>query len=333
VVAKSRKKNKKRTATGTTKPGPQATPESSPPGDDEERHGPWYAMARGGKWLVVTAALAAVSTATTLAVNKLGDRVTKPGDPEGPPVAVASVSLVAKKDGSSFALPQPVGLDSDQLLAIQANGPPEHSHPGRFDRFLSEHNGVVADESGATVAQITLRGNSADQVRILDLQALPRCRPALTGTLFYSPNQGQSKSASLGFDLDQPHPVAKTYSWDKGLGHDYFPARTISLNPKEQQVLAVYARTRGYCEYRIRLKVLVGDKTIYETIGNGRKVGDTAPPFRFTAMSITGDHVGRPESLSSYGRLYVSGGMTNDCKISGRWVDETSGFTGAPANC
>lgn len=48
---------------------------------------------------------------------------------EGPPVTVASVSLAAGGGGGSMALPRPIGLDQDQLRAIQTSGAPQTSTP------------------------------------------------------------------------------------------------------------------------------------------------------------------------------------------------------------
>jgi hypothetical protein len=333
-MAKSRNKHRK-TTTGRARPRHQAMSKVSAPDEGVDRHSPWYTMARGGKWLVVTAAAAAVTTASALVVNKLGDKVTQPAAPEGPPITVASVSLTPGVGGGSFALLQPIGLNPDQLRGLQKSGSQQEIHPDQFHRWIAEHRGVIADEEGTSVAEITLRGNHADQVRILDMQALPQCSPPLTGTLFYAPSGGEGASASIGFNLDQPFPTAKAYSQNAGFGHDYFPAKTISLNYKEQEVLAIYAKTRRYCEYRVRLKVLVGDKTSYETIGNGLIVGDKAPPFRFTAMSIKGggEHIGEAGAFSNYGKLYAGGVANYICKPLGRWVETTSGSMPKTSDC
>jgi hypothetical protein len=262
-MAKSRKRERVNKAKPKPKVGPGRT--HPPKADLEETAAPqgaWYVMGRGGKWFVVTVAIAAVTSATALAVNKTGEKITAPSAPSGAPVAVASVSVNDPDGGDSFAFPQPIDLNQTQLAAIQDGGDPKYDHHDQYFQWMANRGGVIANEEGMSLIQLTLRGNRDYQVRILDMQSLEQCQAPLTGTLFYSPSAGEGPSAALGFDLDKPHSSAKQYSFETGFGDNYFPAKTISLNYKEQQVLSVFSKTKQYCEFRVRLKVLDGDKTV-----------------------------------------------------------------------
>jgi hypothetical protein len=242
----------------------------------------------------------------------------------GPPLTVAYTNITSGRGGDSFAFSRPLDVNESQLKAIQVAGDQSQVHRDEYLRWASANGGVIADEAGTAIIQLTMQGNRAGQVRILDMQPLVQCNTPLTGTLFYSPPAGEGKTAKLGFELDKPNHVARTYSQERGLGGSYFVDKTISLARDEQQVFSIYVVTKRYCEFRLRLKLLDGSKTIFETVGNGAGVDGRALPFKITAMNVRDDFVG-PGAFSAYKRMYAGGVTTSICANGGGWIKTDSG--------
>ena len=88
-------------------------------------------------------------------------------------------------------------------------------------------------------------------------------RPPLSGALVFCPSAGAGQALSVGFNLDQPNPVALRIDNEGELGpprfgRPYFKDGYLTLAKGEVAVLEVYARTsRCDCRWRIVIDALV----------------------------------------------------------------------------
>ena len=172
-----------------------------------------------------------------------------------------------------WIFPNKVSLDSVQLNYLNSLNMDTLSGTMALGNWFSAH-GAYAPNS---MFQLVLMNKRDYLVRILDVASIKTCGAPLRGTLFYSPAEGIEEDADLYFNLDSTNPQAL----DVFSTTEYFANRTVSIEPGGQQVFKVWAATRKYaCSFYLQFEVVDGNKTVYETIGDGQQ------PFRVSSYVI-----------------------------------------------
>jgi hypothetical protein len=257
---------------------------------------PWYK--RASLWLIITITTGVLGGAASVIGTKLGDTVTAPRQPSGPPVLVSQVFLGPSDGSLSYAIPNIRHLSSSQLISLATSGYTNPANTTNFNNFIQANHGAPADSAGTAFVQLTFRGNRSYPVVITGMQVIKQCARPMAGTLFYSPAAGQGANAMIDFDLDNPIPEADTLT-----GSSYFLFNHITLNDTEDtQVTSVEATTAGSCSFRLVIKIVDGSATTYESIGDSTTIGG-GPPFRVTRMI----------PMSGYGLVYVGGVVDDQC--------------------
>ncbi|MEU6025166.1 hypothetical protein [Micromonospora sp. NPDC047134] len=277
---------------------------------------------KGWYWIPALVALVVAASAGTYAVldrpstEPLADarpRIVASVDPNpvpapaaSPPVLVESItpmeSNVATRD---FVLPRSVEITNAQLETL---GPGQLiSETGWF----REQEGTAVDFGTFTM---TLRGNADEQVRITEMRVVKSCAGPLSGTYFYGYSQGSGDTLKIGFDMDDPSPIAQRlgYSESRGFfptGEPYFSLKPVTLDPGEKETLLIGAFTkRQSCTFTLRLVVSTSSGAFFQDIDQGGR------PFRITATALE-RHVGAP--LSGYARAYAY--LVEPDGTRGRW--------------
>jgi hypothetical protein len=297
------RKHKPRSRPQPTRQGNGSASTRKKAGSDTTK--PWYT--RISTWLAITVATGIIGGAAGVIGSQLGNAVTAPGEPNGPPVLVSQVFFGPGDDGLSYALPSVHHLTPAELTNLATSG--HTTNKESFDSFIQKNQGAAADGTAEAVVQLTLRGNRTYPVLVTGMQVTKQCGKPMRGTLFYSPAAAQSANAMIGFDLDKSIPQADAVSSSGKLGISYFLQQQISLiSPQDTQGVSVEATTMGSCAFRLVLQVLDGSTTTYETVGNSTTIG-TGPPFRITRM--LGNAAG--PDVADYGLVYVGGVMDSQC--------------------
>ncbi|MGR6914647.1 hypothetical protein ACU635_10390 [[Actinomadura] parvosata] len=228
--------------------------------------------------------------------------------PSGNAVRVNAITYIPKPSDYTFVVPGLVGSDAVRKLN-GTFGPGEDRE--RAVAALRALGGVETTES---TIELELEGNRQKPVRITNMRLDADCRPPLTDTLFFSPPQGDAPSVKIGFDLDRPNPIAQYAKENENnpgfpyqLTGDYFADQKYELKNGEQATFRVTARTfKHYCEFRIRLSLLVDSKPATQLID------DAGRPFRISAKISPKDSTDRVWAVcSAYKRVY-GGGALND---------------------
>jgi hypothetical protein len=228
---------------------------------------------------------------------------THPAAPTGMPARIDLVQIV-RGPGDTHVAADPIALTGGQLGQLNALNQTDPA----YQAWFTAHGAVDAD---STDIEIVVEGNRDHAVRVLGLQPIARCAPALNGTLFLSPSAGSDTSTQLLIDLDDPHAlpsyIAQDNAGDITSGKDFFGAYTVSLAPAEQYTFKVVASTTGhYCTFTLAMTVLDGTQTLVE------RVDDNGRPFRVSAvLDQDPDHPG-PGEFAAYKKLYIGGVANTD---------------------
>jgi len=216
------------------------------------------------------------------------------------PLKVDSINQQLSSD-LSWVFQKPMSFAPAQLAAI-SNTHDENA----YSRWFARQGAAPLFHR---LDQINIEGAASSTSTITDVQVEKTCTAPWAGTLFYSPSAGLDSSPQLAFNLEDPVPVAAQ------LGNpgeppikNFFAGHTISLNPGEKYTLSVNgAASHKYCEYTIKLQVLVGDKTIDETID------DYGMPFRVTGAPNVPAVGAVFANFRYYGALYAGGVASLTC--------------------
>lgn len=280
---------------------------------DRKRRGAASARSGWGRLIrkpIVWAGGLVVAVITATMVNLLtgqlqktvGDLSDKYGG--GPAVKVLSVAVQRTAgQGGTYVFQEKVDLTASEFQSLN-----EAAQSERGGDWLRRRGGI---DPRVSSVQLVLEGNRSHQVRITQMRALSRCEAPATGTIFDSPPAGRDTTIHVGFDLDSSDPTAQyqneTGSWLPG----YFMNYTVSMTQGEQVVLHILARTSmHYCEFRLGMDVLDGEKTVTQTIDNAGK------PFTVSALLTQNGEV----VLSGYQAVYF-GGVLNPSPTAA-WVRE-----------
>ncbi|WP_256103558.1 hypothetical protein [Streptomyces sp. ODS05-4] len=185
---------------------------------------------------------------------------------------------VSDLDGKDFVLPDALAMSPAELARFDAEVAPDSQ---AFTAWSAEHRATVLSAGTLTV---TLRGNAAEQVRIADIDVRKKCRPPLSGTHFTEYTQGSGDTVALGIDLDAADPqpqlrAPNTSTGPKWTGRNYFDERTLTLNPGEQETLAIgVVADRHHCAFTLELVVATADGVLTQPIDRqGRPFEVTGP--------------------------------------------------------
>lgn len=241
-----------------------------------------------GKWVggiitaVVTAVLIAGATAgATSAWHFIFSKHSSV--PKGPPIRVASINLGQCvhpcAEAGDFVFPKKIIFSTADVKHI-AQLLSSISGMNSYGEWMRNHGGV---DVGNVDIQLALVGNWPQGARIMNMEPVGSCTKPLTGTYSMFIGAGSEPTIPLGFNLDKPGgeaQVIKNYNGGSNvrLGEDYFLHNTVSLKYKEQQVFQIAAFTKNqYCQFRIKMKVLLGgQREVNEIVGNGKN------PFKVT---------------------------------------------------
>jgi hypothetical protein len=211
-----------------------------------------------------------------------------PGDPGGAPFEVTSLRPVYSGEDDVWVGRDPVRLSDGELTELaDLRGTDQQAHDDR----MADH-GLA--EAGLTRFEAVLRGAAPEGTRIMGMRAAAECADApVTGTLFYSPPAGAEEKQVVYFDLDSADPVAQSTRNGSPTGEAYFDSTTYRLAQGEEVVFEMHAaRVHGYCDFRIEVDVLTGDRRSTEVID------DAGAPFWVSGMAA---------DWSDYGAAYVGG--------------------------
>ncbi|WLS43261.1 hypothetical protein Q3V37_17735 [Micromonospora profundi] len=232
-----------------------------------------------------------------------------PAPATSPPVLVENLTSMRSNDATrDFVLPRPLEMTEARL---------EEFNRARAEQSFDEGTWFPGQEAAAVnfgTMTLTLRGNADEQIRITEMRALKRCSEPLSGTYFRGYSQGSGDTLKIGFDMDDPNPVAQRlgYSGSRGLfptGESFFDMSVVTLEPGEKETLLIGAFTkRQSCTFTIRLVVSTSRGTFFQDIDQGGR------PFRITAVAPA-QHDGAP--LSGYRRVYAY--LVEPDGTGGRW--------------
>ncbi|MEV0348349.1 hypothetical protein AB0H88_21460 [Nonomuraea sp. NPDC050680] len=210
------------------------------------------------------------------------------------PVWIKPVAIERKVSGDySWAIPNRIDFSKKDLKEITTQLFGEQS-----DTYMPKIGGVWT--RGLSL-KIVAEGRRESPVRILDMQVEKKCVP-LQGTAFIALEQGGDPSIGIGFNLDMAKPSAQIVDEqlkekDRWRGR-YFDENSVSLKQGEQSVFQVAAVvSKYYCEFRLVLVVLDGDKTVRQVVDNN------GSPFKVSGIGGDPYHDG---SFAPLDRLYIA---------------------------
>ena len=248
---------------------------SGDPADAPASRRAWWR--RPVTWVAGVIGTALTATAVTAVGSRLEDVVAEATE-TGPPVSVDQV-MEFRSDmyGDSVAFPRGASFTDADLAQLNQID----QEVGGVDsvEWLESRGGVAPD---IVLIQLAVSGNRAETVRMTNLEVRPDCSAPLDGLWFEDPPAGADDSIRMHFDLDDLNPVAKVSSMEGAPtegAEDYFPARTVSLEEGEQQVIIVSASTEEkYCSFFLEMTVLEGSET-----STHRVAMPDGSPFEVTA--------------------------------------------------
>jgi hypothetical protein len=258
-----------------------------------QKRPPWWRPLTTWAGRVTTSVLiTALGALAAYGVHLLLSSTKKP-DLSGPPVKIEEIQVTP--------------LDDDLL-----SGKVIHSARTADDQGLVSAIGITA--------LIRAVGNRSGLVRIIDIQVLKTCSAPLRGTMFFVPPQGALFTVGMGFDLDNPNPVAReihnvgaTYGIQR-LGASYFASQEYDLKLGEPVTLALTAQTaRYFCRFSFELDLLVNGRPARQIINDEGKL--------FSASAEYDLREGLPD-FRAYGALYTDEYTIDPCASSDKLVEE-----------
>jgi hypothetical protein len=215
---------------------------------------------------LISGAIAAFIGATiTLVVNRYGPGILDLFSDEPPLRVVVRRAETSYYDGNGVALPD--GLEE-----------PRAGYSGACGTILRELYSEGGVGIGETYLRISLQGNHATPVVIQNIRAIVERHEPLRHTSVVCPAEGTFDVISMGFNLDDEDPIARTYE-DNEFGAPFFEGSGISVARGEPAEIAVTAITEScYCEWRMQLVAIVdGEQQTFTLDDNGRPFRTTAP--------------------------------------------------------
>jgi trypsin-like peptidase len=228
-----------------------------------------------------------VNDPSSLVPAKSSDRQMPPG---AAPVAIESVTGMQRRRGDpKVVLPDRLDLTPQEFAEFE-----EVSASGGAASWFDVH-GEVPVGFGST--KISVRGNAAEPVRIVDIKIRKNCQPPLDGTYFQSYTQGSpTDNVMLGIDLDATETTVQELALTSGqglipVGEDYFSLKSIELAPGEKQDLLIGALTKKQsCSFSLQLVIATSSGQFTQDVDdNGKPFEVTAPaPAKAAGFGLSG---------------------------------------------
>lgn len=278
---------------------------------------PWYRWwsTRVLGFLAAVALAVASGVATDVAKRALG---TSP--PASNPVSSPAPTSLSPPAGTTTPLlkvGEEIVFDDDEDIWVSDR--PVDLTSGRREKLLQDQKaggnaqaayGRDMLDSGAFPTDslqidLNLTTDWPKQVRLTRIRMVGACGQPATGTLFYHPGGGAPEViAKVGFDLDEPAPVAREVSGNgQKFGGDFFADHVQYVSRNDGYAYRVLVRAKKhFCTFHLEVDTTDGDRS--QTI----KVDDHGQPFRISGVLKRPDEYGVPyPRFTAYQRLYVGG--------------------------
>ncbi|MFF0770898.1 hypothetical protein ACFYUK_18580 [Nonomuraea wenchangensis] len=216
----------------------------------------------------------------------------------------------------SWIFAEPVMFTKTELRTLNNFGYTTDTAEKNREEWLRARGAVDPE---VTTIKLVLRGDREKRVRITGMRALSKCVAPLTGTYMSSFSAGQDTLIGVGLNLDRPNPRAQIIAldsngfpdWPMRMVGDYFATKTVSLKQDEEVVFEVWAQTmKHYCEFRLEVTVIDGDKEVRQVIDNHGQ------PFRVSAELLSEQERGTSVIPHAYDVVYFGGLLTK----TGKWA-------------
>jgi hypothetical protein len=213
-----------------------------------------------------------------------------PGDGGSRSAGHAALKVMAEYNWTTasiiWALPGQLGPEDEEVVE-QPWDDANVDYPSQIEAVLAKRDGVkvtfdsTEDNRKHSQLRLIVIGQTDAPVLISGIRAhISKRAPPLSGTLIYLEPQGEGSNIQIGFDLDSPNPVARTFDQNMDMKEAYFANRHVSVKKGEQVVFAIRAYTsRCYCEWELLVDVVVDGKKETLTVKDGKK------SFRTTALT------------------------------------------------
>lgn len=268
---------------------------------------------RAIKWTAVTALGALIVLLVTDLHSGVSSIFTKP---TGLPIQTnASVKpTIISNTLISYAFPGEISINESELKHLDELGGKD-KRPELSQDWFNQKNAVNID--GVDI-DLDLRSRRDSNIIVKDIVPVTDCKEPLTGTLFYSPNQGGGLNmvTTLYYDLDDANKRPSFAVWEEGKqiskGDDYFAENIITIEPSKSATVKIHASTlEHYCSFSFIATVIDKSEKIEVPINNNGK------PFEATALN---------NDFSSYKALYL--------KLMGvpqkKWPKDSNGYPTPP---
>lgn len=196
------------------------------------------------------------------------------------------------------------------LLGREGAGSDDHSFviadvvPPQQVRSLGEPDDLFRDSAlrrratkvGVSGTKLTIEGANSHTVVITEIHAkILRRDPLVTGTLLSAPPQGIERLVRIGFDLDQPDPIARV-STQGELGEPYFASNAVTLKDHETATFQIDAHAaKATYTWAVQVDLVVDGRAESRTVqspdgplrlaGSATRYGaiyDFIPPSRWS---------------------------------------------------
>jgi hypothetical protein len=215
--------------------------------------------------LLSVAVGALVTASVGLVVDRFGPGILEDLTGEPPLRITVQEAPASYYEGNAAALP--TGLPGSKA-----------GYRGSCEDILRRLDEEGAVDVGESYLRVSVQGLHDSPVVIQDISArIVRRHEPIAHTIVSCPLEGQIDVISLGFDLDEPEPMARQYENDE-FGAPYFGASAIRVDRGEPIEIDVIAVTeKCYCEWTMELVAIVdGEEETFVLDDNGQ-------PFRTSA--------------------------------------------------
>jgi hypothetical protein len=223
-------------------------------------------------WLLGAALTALVTATVGLLVNRFGPGIIDIGKP---PLRF-TVTHEDPGDGSFFAF---------RRVIPRSALPPANGCGAHMRGWLARYDAVDGGQSGV---KVTVEGLNRSPVLIESMRARIVSRtPPISGSVLRCVVEGVLPAVEIGFNLDEPSPIARTMTEDGSLGTPYFEGAGLTVAEGEHVILAVTAFAEEcFCRWVIEMTALVDGNMETFTIDDGGRPFETSAIVTVPARRI-----------------------------------------------
>ena len=168
--------------------------------------------------------------------------------------------------------------------------------------FINDMKSGRATKAGIQLVRLVLHGNRSRTVTITDIRAhILKKSPALHGTLYYAPPQGELEDVAVGVELSRTELSVREVT-SAGWSGPYFVGRAYTLKGDEISIFQIEAHaTNATYTWNIEVDMVVDGKSqvIFAEGANG--------PFHLSSLS------------RSYGAVIEAGSFPRTVEASGEF--------------